>query len=117
MVAAGLLLVAALALCAWPAVNVRGPEPVAYAASGRPAAVPVLAPDPGGEIDVNTAGAEELTLLPGVGPKLAARIVEEREAGGPFRYPEDLITVSGIGEAKLAAMAEMITLGSTGEER
>jgi competence protein ComEA len=48
-------------------------------------------------IDVNRASAEELTVLPGIGPALASRIVESRASHGPFRTPEDLLRVRGIG--------------------
>ena len=52
-------------------------------------------------IDLNSAGADELSLLPGVGPALAARIVEDRQARGPFRSIEDLDRVRGVGPALL----------------
>jgi competence protein ComEA len=48
-------------------------------------------------IDVNRASVEELTVLPGIGPALASRIVESRESHGPFRTPEELLRVRGIG--------------------
>jgi competence protein ComEA len=48
-------------------------------------------------IDPNEASAAELRLLPRIGPKLSARIVEERERGGPFDRVEDLERVKGIG--------------------
>ena len=64
-----------------------------------------------GQIDVNTAGAEELTELPGIGPARAAAIVADREANGPFRYPEDLLRVPGIGEKTLAGFLDLITVG------
>jgi competence protein ComEA len=52
----------------------------------------------GGEkIAVNRAGAAELEQLPGIGPTIAARIVEYRAAHGPFRTAADLEKVSGIG--------------------
>jgi comEA protein len=51
-----------------------------------------------GVVNVNTASAAELQLLPGVGPSLAARIVEHREKNGAFKAPEDLLLVRGIGE-------------------
>ena len=57
-------------------------------------------------IDVNRAGAEELTGLPGVGEVLAARIAAHREARGPFRTLEDLLDVPGIGEGKLAGLRD-----------
>ncbi len=49
------------------------------------------------QVDVNTADASELERLPGVGPALARRIVEERTARGRFASPEDLTRVRGIG--------------------
>jgi competence protein ComEA len=53
----------------------------------------------GGVVDVNTASAEELDALPGIGPALAARIVEHRARGGRFRSLEALAEVPGIGPA------------------
>jgi competence protein ComEA len=55
-------------------------------------------------IDLNSAGAEELTELPGIGPVTAAAIVEDRIARGPFLRVEDLLRVRGIGPAKLEAL-------------
>jgi len=57
-------------------------------------------------IDINTADAATLEQLPGVGPVLAARIVAHRDENGPFGAIEDLLDVSGIGEAKLAQIRE-----------
>lgn len=48
-------------------------------------------------VDINRATAEQLQALPGIGPVLAGRIVAYREQNGPFRSPEDLLAVSGIG--------------------
>lgn len=50
---------------------------------------------------VNTADAEELSSLPGIGPKLGERIVEHRRQYGVFKNPESLLKVPGIGRAKL----------------
>jgi competence protein ComEA len=50
------------------------------------------------KVNINTASAEELTQLNGVGPGHAARIVEFREKNGPFKSPEGLIQVPGIGQ-------------------
>lgn len=60
-----------------------------------------------GLVHVNTASAEELATLPGVGPVIAQRIVEHRQARGPFATLEDLLDVPGIGEAKLAALRDV----------
>ena len=51
------------------------------------------------KVNINTASAKELTTLGGVGPKLAERIVEYRDAHGPFKKPEDLKKVDGVGKA------------------
>lgn len=55
-------------------------------------------------VNVNTAAAEELAELPGVGDALARRMVDYRAEHGPFEKPEDLLGVSGIGEKKLAGL-------------
>lgn len=72
---------------------------------------------PDGMIDINAADAEELTVLPGIGETIASRIVEEREKNGPFHYPEDLLTVSGIGENKLSGMLPLLLIPDGEEEK
>lgn len=64
-----------------------------------------------GMVDVNTAGLEELTALPGIGEARARAILDDRAANGPFRYPEDLIRVDGIGEGVLSGLLGQITTG------
>lgn len=59
-------------------------------------------------ININTANEIELERLPGIGPVLAARIIEERETGGPFISADDLERVPGIGEKKIAAMRDRV---------
>ena len=61
-----------------------------------------------GKLNINTATAEELMLLNGIGEVLAQRIVEYREEHGPFNQPSDLLNVKGIGPAKLEGMMEQI---------
>lgn len=50
-----------------------------------------------GVVNINTASAEQLALLPGVGAKAAQRIIEYREQHGRFAKPTDLMQVKGIG--------------------
>lgn len=77
--------------------------PGATAASSAASAV--------GLVDLNTATAEELDALPGIGPSTAQKIVSDREANGPFATPEDLMRVSGIGAAKFEALKDLVTCG------
>jgi competence protein ComEA len=63
-----------------------------------------------GPLDLNAATAAELEALPGVGPALAAAIVEDRQRNGPFASVEELDRVSGIGPAKLAALLDQVTV-------
>ena len=67
-------------------------------------------PEESDRVHLNTATATDLERIPGVGPVLAARIVEHRVANGPFVVVEDLLDVSGIGEAKLAAMRDGVVV-------
>ncbi len=60
-------------------------------------------------INVNSATAPELERLPGIGPSLAQKIIDCREAHGPFLEPDDLLEVSGIGPSKLDEIRELIT--------
>jgi competence protein ComEA len=62
----------------------------------------------GGLISLSTAAASDLETLPGVGPVLAERIVSFREQNGRFDDVEDLLEVPGIGEAKLAAIRDLV---------
>lgn len=65
---------------------------------------------PADAVDVNRAGVEELTSLPGIGPVLAARIVAYRDSAGPFRTLSDLTAVSGIGPATIARVADRVSI-------
>ena len=62
-------------------------------------------------VNINTAAAEELETLPGIGPVLAQRIVDYRAEHGAFASAEELLEVEGIGGAKLDKIRGGITLG------
>ena len=93
-----------------------GTEP--YRVEARPAAAetePLLpagtpAPETPEKVNINTASAEELEALPGIGEKRAAAIVADRTENGPFRVPEDITRVSGIGEGILEGLMDYITV-------
>ncbi|MDW7746924.1 ComEA family DNA-binding protein [Halomonas sp.] len=60
-------------------------------------------------INVNSADAELLAELPGIGETRAAAIVEDREANGPYASADELTRVSGIGEATVEGLADQVT--------
>ena len=62
-------------------------------------------------IDINRAGPAELTLLPGVGPARAERIVKWRQEHGPFQSLDELPKAAGISAKDLAAIRRLVTLG------
>lgn len=64
----------------------------------------------GGKVNINTATAAEFETLPGIGPALAQRIVEYRQAHGPFARIEDLKKVSGIGDKMFERIKDLITV-------
>lgn len=71
------------------------------------------AEDPGHTlVDVNTAGRGELIRLPGIGPTLAMRIIEDREKNGPFANLQDLQRVRGIGPKTATALAGWLRFSS-----
>jgi len=71
-----------------------------------------LAASPAGkeQVNINTASAQELQLLPRVGPALAKRIVDFRTANGAFKAPEELARVKGISEKSLATLAPYVSV-------
>ena len=64
---------------------------------------------PAGPLDLNTASARQLGALPGIGPVLAARILEYRRLHGGFKSVRQLRQVSGIGPKRLAALEGLVT--------
>ncbi len=68
---------------------------------------------PAEPLDLNRADASALQALPGIGTALARRIVEDRERRGPFRTPEDLLRVSGVGAQRYARLRGMVRTTET----
>ena len=89
----------------------------------RPGAAPVRTQHPAAEqeefvpLNLNTATAEELEGLPGIGTVRAQRIVSDREANGPFRTVEDVMRVSGIGNAVYQQISELVYVEGEHENR
>lgn len=86
-----------------PDEDTIGSQPAAASGAVTPAGGAMRS----GPVDLNTATAEQLDTLPGVGPSTAEKIIAEREANGPFASVDDLGRVSGIGPKKIAALQDV----------
>jgi len=90
--------IAAIALSASPSsAQGKAPAPKPTATAAAP-------------INLNTATAEQLATIPGVGPKMAERIIDYRQKNGGFKKVEDLMNVSGVGEKSFLKMKPLITV-------
>jgi len=89
-----------------PAVGEDPPPPVPGSAASPSGAGSTTA----GPVDLNTADEAALDALPGVGPATAAAIVEHRTRIGRFSSVDQLLDVRGIGEAKLEALRDLVTV-------
>jgi competence ComEA-like helix-hairpin-helix protein len=85
-------------------------DPRAAAAPAPPSAATAVPEQPAAvhRVNLNTATAAELELLPGIGPALAARIVEHRTANGAFKSVEQLDDVKGIGPRTLERLRHLV---------
>ena len=106
-------------------VTAAAPEPVAEpVVEASPAPIPMVdepAPEvqkvaaPVVLVDVNRATLSELTGLPGIGPRLAQRVIDYRRANGQFKKIDDLLFVKGIGRKKLDRMRDLVTVHRAAE--
>lgn len=87
---------------------VDGEQIVVPAVGESPLVAPGHSAD--GRVNLNTADAAALETLPRIGPAMADRILSWRAQHGPFRAVEDLLDVSGIGEATLDALRDLVTV-------
>jgi len=99
--------------------HVADGEQIAVGVPAAPDAAPAPAPGPAppvgggappGKVDLNSATADQLDTLPGVGPVTAQRIVEWRTRNGRFTRVEQLREIEGIGERRFAQLREMVTV-------
>jgi competence protein ComEA len=68
------------------------------------------APGAGGKVNLNAATLDQLESLPGIGEVLGQRIIDYRQAHGPFHSVDDLLNVSGIGPSHLADLKDLVTV-------
>jgi competence protein ComEA len=62
------------------------------------------------QVNLNTATVADLQQLPGVGAKVAARIVDYRQKQGPFKRIEELMNIQGIGEKSFLKLKSLVTV-------
>lgn len=87
--------------------------PAQASATAAPAQSPAGTNSAKGLIDINMASASRLDELPGIGPGKAKAIVEHRQEKGPFRTPEELKNVKGIGQKTYDGLKDRITASVT----
>lgn len=68
------------------------------------------APSSSVAVKINSADARELEKLPGIGPALAAKIVDHRDRYGPFRKPEHLLMIDGISDERFRKLRGHVTV-------
>ena len=61
-------------------------------------------------VNINTANAEDLQRIPGIGPVLAKKIVDHRDRYGPFRRPEEILIIDGISEKRFREFRSFIVI-------
>ena len=88
------------------------PERAVSAEPGAPAERAVPAPADPRPLDLNAASTEQIARLPGIGPALARRIVEERDRRGRFESTDALRGVLGLGPKKLAAVKDLLVVAT-----
>jgi competence protein ComEA len=84
------------------------PDPAAGTPGAGAGAGGAAAPAGDGLVHLNTADVAELDTLPRIGPALAQRIIDWREANGPFTSVDQLLEVAGIGDAVFSGLAELV---------
>jgi competence protein ComEA len=87
-----------------------GEQPPMAAGAGAGGAAGSAGAVPGALVNLNTATAEQLDTLPGVGPATAAAIIAHRDRHGPFTSVDQLVDVRGIGEAKLEQLRDLVAV-------
>ena len=93
-------------------LSVAGFAQTAPARTAPPRSAASASADKAPPLNLNTATAADLERLPGIGPKVAARIVDYRTKKGPFRKTEELMNVQGIGEKSFLKLRAQLTVST-----
>jgi competence protein ComEA len=68
---------------------------------------------PASPVNINTANAEQLQQVPGIGPATADKILKMRKSYGPFKSVDDLLAIRGLGQKRLDKMRKYLTVGKS----
>lgn len=104
------MVLALVAAAALPAAAQQKAAGGSSKAAGRPAAAAPSAP-----VNLNTATQAQIEALPGIGPKVAQRIIEYRQKNGQFKKIEDVMNVKGIGEKSFLKLKPYLTVTEKAE--
>ena len=88
----------------------RLPPPTPTPAPAAPGETPPAQPASPGLVNLNTATADQLDDLPGIGPALAQRVIDYRTEHGPFRAVDELARVNGISSAMVDEFRDLVTV-------
>jgi len=102
------LVVVSCLLCAFPSASIAAQSKAPARPAAKPASTAI--------VNLNTASANDLEGLPGIGAKTAARIVEYRQKNGPFKKIEELMNVRGVGEKNFLKLKSQISVGGAKTE-
>ncbi len=101
-----LVLVAALVCIALPLEAQRAAKPTVAATAVST-----------GPVNLNSASAAQIALLPGIGPKTADLVVQYRQKNGPFKKIEEIMNVRGIGEKSFLRIKDRLTVADGQSEK